>query len=109
MNGHVGMNEPGSPENSRARVTEIAPLTQQVGQKYFSNRQPPDKGLTLGMADILESSHVFLLVNGSKKASIIQQVMEGEISENLPASLLRRHTSLEIYLDKEAASGLHSI
>ena len=106
MNGHIGMNEPGSSVNSRSRLCEIEPITQQVGQKYFTNKQTINKGITLGIATIMEASHVFLLVNGSKKAVITRQAIEGEISEKLPASLLRRHSSLNVYLDKEAASML---
>jgi galactosamine-6-phosphate isomerase len=106
MNGHIGMNEPGSSVNSRSRLCEIEPITQQVGQKYFTNKQTINKGITLGIATIMEASHVFLLVNGSKKAAITRQAIEGEISEKLPASLLRRHSSLNVYLDKEAASML---
>ncbi|HVZ96520.1 MAG TPA: glucosamine-6-phosphate deaminase [Chitinophagaceae bacterium] len=106
MNGHIGMNEPGTSANSRSHLAEIDTVTQQVGQKYFTSQQTIDKGITLGIATIMEASAIFLLVNGSKKASITRQVIEDEISEKLPASLLRRHPSLYVYLDKEAASML---
>ncbi|MEO9071282.1 MAG: hypothetical protein ABI261_09615, partial [Ginsengibacter sp.] len=35
MNGHVGMNEPGTDPSLHAHISEIDPITQQVGQKYF--------------------------------------------------------------------------
>ncbi len=106
MNGHIGMNEPGTPDNSRSRLTEIDSITQQVGQKYFSKKRKIDKGLTLGIATIMDASHIFLLVSGSKKAAITRQVIEDEVSEKLPASLLRRHPSFTVYVDKDAASML---
>jgi len=106
MNGHVGMNEPGTPSSSRSHVADIDPLTQEVGQKYFSGKRTIEKGITLGISTILDAGRIFLLVSGSRKAPITRQVLEDEISETLPASLLRRHPSLFVYLDKEAASQL---
>lgn len=104
LNGHVGMNEPGTPANSRCHVAEIDSLTQQTGQKYFKEARPLSHGLTLGIDNLLESRHVILIVSGSKKAAIVQKVLEEEISEALPASLLRRHNNLSVYLDAAAAS-----
>ena len=108
MNGHIGMNEPGSSRLSRSRVAQLDPITQQVGQKYFNNAQQLTEGLTLGIGTLLESKHIILLVNGSHKAGIVKRVMEGDISEEIPASLLRLHPSLSVYLDTAAASLLQS-
>lgn len=104
MNGHVGMNEPGTPASLHSHIADIDPITQQVGQKYFKQSQQLTKGITLGIANLMEARHVILLVSGSKKAEIVKQVLEEEISEHLPASSLRRHKNLSVYLDAEAAS-----
>jgi glucosamine-6-phosphate isomerase len=103
LNGHVGMNEPHTPVSSRAHVAQLEPITTQTGQKYFSTAQTLDRGLTLGLASLLESSTLFLLVSGKKKAAIVQRALEGDISEAVPASLLRRHPGLRVYLDEDAA------
>ena len=103
MNGHIGMNEPGTPVSSRTHVNELDPLTAQVGQKYFKTATELKDGITLGIATLLESKHIFLLVSGSKKAAIIKEVLEGAISEEVPATLFLNHANLTIYLDKEAA------
>ena len=104
MNGHVGMNEPGTDPSLHAHISEIDAITQQVGQKYFKQNQEITHGITLGIADIMEATHVILLVSGRKKASIVQRVFEGEISEQIPASLLRTHKNFSVYLDEEVAS-----
>ena len=103
LNGHIGMNEPGTPVNSRAHVSELHPMTKEVGQKYFRDKRDLSKGLTLGLANLLGSKHVMLMVNGAHKAAIVKEIMNTEISEQLPASLLRNHSSARIYLDKQAA------
>jgi galactosamine-6-phosphate isomerase len=104
MNGHVGMNEPGTSINFHSHVTHLDPTTQQVGQKYFKKEQKLTRGITLGMATLMEARNIILLASGKHKAEIIQKIVEGEISEKLPATLLRNHSALKIYLDADAAS-----
>jgi len=106
MNGHVGMNEPGTDPASHSHISTIAEETQKVGQKYFTKAQMLSKGITLGIADIMDARNVILLINGAKKGRIAQQVLEEEISPGLPASLLRRHKHYTVYLEKEAAQFL---
>lgn len=103
MNAHVGMNEPGTSPSLHSHVSEIDSITQQVGQKYFKEKTALSKGITLGIANLMEARNVFLLVNGKKKAEIVKQVLEGEISEQFPASLLRNHKNFNVYLDAGAA------
>ena len=103
MNGHIGMNEPGTSSLSRSHIAEIDPITQKTGQKYFNSEQDLSQGLTLGLATLMEVRQIILVVNGRHKAPIVKKVMEEEISEQLPASLLRNHPGLVVYLDKDAA------
>jgi len=104
LNGHVGMNEPGTSVTSRTHISTLDPITAQTGQKYFKEAQTLTNGITLGLGTILDSRNIFLLVSGAKKASIVKTVLEGEISEKVPATMLRRHPGLRIYLDGEAAA-----
>jgi glucosamine-6-phosphate isomerase len=108
INGHVGMNEPGTSAALRSHVTAIDSQTQATGQKYFKEKQRLTKGITLGLATIMEARKIVLLVSGQHKAKITQRVLEGEISEQFPAGLLRRHAGLSVYLDKEAGGLLTS-
>ncbi len=103
MNGHIGMNEPGTPLNKRSHVTDLDSTTKQVGQKYFKKNQKLTQGITLGLTTLMEARHIILLVSGKHKAEITQKIIEEEISEKLPATLLRHHPALKIYLDAEAA------
>jgi glucosamine-6-phosphate isomerase len=103
MNGHIGMNEPGTSPSLRSHVTALEPITQKVGQKYFKEQQQLTEGITLGLATLMESKHIILLISGSHKAEIVRRLIKKEISKQLPASLLRNHSGLKIYLDKAAA------
>jgi len=104
LNGHIGMNEPGTDPSLHTHITAIDPVTQQSGQKYFTHPQPLNQGITLGIADIMEPRHVILLISGGKKAEIARAILEDEISDQLPASFLRNHENYTVYLDKDAAS-----
>ena len=104
LNGHVGMNEPGSSRFERSHVAALDAQTQEVSQKYFSDKKLVSQGITLGLGTLLDSKHIFLIVTGKHKAEIIKNVIEGDISEAIPASLLRNHKDFTIYLDADAAS-----
>jgi galactosamine-6-phosphate isomerase len=104
LNGHVGMNEPGTPASLRAHVAQIAEETRVVGQKYFDSAKELSKGLTLGLATLLDAKHVFLVANGTKKAAIVQKISTEAPTEALPATLLKNHPGFRMYLDAEAAA-----
>jgi glucosamine-6-phosphate isomerase len=108
MNGHIGMNEPGTSPALRSHVTTLDPITQKVGQKYFKEQQQLTKGITLGLATLMESKHIILLVSGEHKTEIVQRLIKEEISELLPASLLHNHPGAKIYIDKAAAQLISS-
>lgn len=108
LNGHIGMNEPGTPATLRSHVTELDSITRQVGQKYFTSKQPLSRGITLGLQTLLEARHLILMVSGAHKAEIVRRVLEEEISDGLPATLLRRHPGLSVLLDRAAAESIQS-
>jgi galactosamine-6-phosphate isomerase len=103
MNGHVGMNEPGTSSLLHSHLSEIDPQTQQAGQKYFSQPTKLSHGLTLGIANLKEAKNILLIANGEHKASIVKKILNEDPSEQLPATLLHNHPGLRIYLDKSAA------
>lgn len=103
LNGHIGMNEPGTSAFLYSHVTHLAKETQTIGQKYFSQPKDLSKGLTLGLATLLAAKHIFLLANGRSKAGIVKKFLEEPESEQIPATVLKKHPNLTVYLDHEAA------
>lgn len=104
MNGHIGFNEPGTSFNNLSHVIELDEVTKSVGQKYFNEQAELGKGITLGFKHLLNAKKVFLLANGSKKAEVIKKTVEGQVTENFPASIIRQHENSVILIDEEAAS-----
>jgi glucosamine-6-phosphate deaminase len=105
-NGHIGFNEPGAPFGSRTRVVRLAESTRRVNASDFEEGQVPERAITVGMATIFEAREVLLLASGANKARAAAAALQGEISETVPASMLRRHPNATFLLDREAASAL---
>jgi glucosamine-6-phosphate deaminase len=58
------------------------------------------------MATIFESKSVLLLASGTNKAGAVAAVVEDDVSESMPASMLRSHPDAVLFLDEGAASDL---
>ncbi len=102
-NGHIGFNEPGTPFTSRTHVTELAKATVQANARFFTSiTDVPTQSITTGIETILSSKKIVLLANGKDKAPALQALIEGSITEDMPASALRGHQDVTIIADIEA-------
>ena len=104
MNGHIGFNEPGTSFNKLCHVAELDNTTKSVGQKYFKEETVLHQGITIGLGHLLNAKKVFLQANGKRKAEVIKKTVEGEVTENFPASIMQQHSNGFILIDEEAAS-----
>ena len=105
INGHLGFNEPGSNIQEQSHVVRLQEITKKVGRKYFNEWKQLSMGITLGLSRILESKAVLLLANGNKKTAIIRQLIISEVTEKIPASILKLHPYSFLLLDQAAAAG----
>jgi glucosamine-6-phosphate deaminase len=105
-NGHIGFNEPGAPFDSRTRVVPLSESTRLVNAGDFESDRAPERAITVGMATIFESREVLLLASGTNKAAAVTAAVEGEVSESVPASMLKNHPNTTLFLDEDAASDL---
>lgn len=101
-NGRLGLNEPGSAADAPTRVTRLAPSTRRTSRSHGSGREP-EWGMTLGMQAILDSVEVWLLVTGSRKAEILDRMLNGPIGPDVPATYLRDHPNAVVLADRAAA------
>jgi glucosamine-6-phosphate isomerase len=106
MNGHLGLNEPGTSFYLYSHIVNLDETTKIVGQKYFSGNVELSSGITLGIRYVMEATTVFLQMNGIRKADIAKKLVDSEITNALPASALKGHKNSFLLLDKEAAGKL---
>lgn len=105
-NGHIGANEPGTPADSTLFVADSCESTIQATQDLFglTREETPVQMFTMGFREIMAADCVILAASGKKKAEAVKAVVEGEITEQVPASLLRNHGNFIFIVDEEAAS-----
>jgi len=103
MNGHLGLNEPGTSFHLYSHIVELDDTTKTVGQKYFSGDVKLTAGITLGLKYVTEAKTVILQLNGARKAGVTKQLIQSEISPAFPASIVKSHMNSFLLLDKEAA------
>ena len=100
VNGHIAFNEPGSEASCTTRLVVLTESTQRVNNTRYN------QGLTVGIGEILSSKKIILMATGEQKAEIISALVHGQITTDLPASLLKNHPDFSVYLDPAAASKL---
>ena len=104
MNGHIALNEPGTPFTTYAHVADLAETTITVGQKYFSGPTVLQQGITLGLQHLLDAKEAILLASGAGKAPVIKTALTGPVTEAFPASILQRHPNGLVWLDAAAGA-----
>jgi len=103
LNGHIGFNEPGSTADSPTRVVDLHPDSREAAEGYGAE-EAPRRGITIGLARLLEAKELWLLVTGERKAAILRAALEGPETPDVPASYLRRHPNCRVFADDPAAS-----
>lgn len=101
VNGHVGFNEPAEFLQPHAHLAQLSEASLSHAMLGHSSARPV-YGLTLGMADLLQSRHVLLLVTGAAKRLPLQRLLSGRITTQFPASLLQLHPSTLLLCDAAA-------
>lgn len=88
-------------ETHRVRIKKEYPWYQTI--ESFFKEMMPDYIYTMGPASIMKVKHLVLIVNGEHKQEAIKRLIEGEISTDFPASVLRMHPNLTIIIDEDAS------
>ncbi len=104
QNAHLGFNEPGSAEDSPARVIDLEPITVEANRKWFGGDYAPSKGATTGLRTILAARRILIMAYGPHKASAVRAMLEGPRDAACPASFLQTHANVHLFLDPAAAS-----
>jgi 6-phosphogluconolactonase/Glucosamine-6-phosphate isomerase/deaminase len=105
--GNMGYNEPGSHYNSRTRLITLNYNTRvSSASDFFGVEYVPFHALTIGIETILSARQIFYIAWGEGKAGAIAKMVEGPITDQVPASYLQNHKNINVYVDKAAAAEL---
>jgi len=105
QNGHIAFNEPGTPFDSTFSIVPIPQSTVTARAELFGGEdRVPRLGITMGIRDIMMSKKILLVASGAGKAEAVRQIINGPVTEDLPASVLRLHPDVVFIIDKAAAT-----
>jgi glucosamine-6-phosphate deaminase len=103
LNGHIGFNEPGSPFHSPTRRVALTHSSIKANAAYWGGEdRVPRHAFTLGLGTLGRAQHIVLLVNGTHKAAILDKVLNGPVTPDIPATVLRTLPHVTIIADRAA-------
>lgn len=108
MDGHIAYNEPGSPFDGGSHVVTLQEESRQscLDYGFESIDDVPREGMSQGIGTIMQSKQLIMIAKGSKKASLVKRMLEGQVSEDFPSSIIQKHPHVIVVLDQEAAKEL---
>ena len=101
-NGHIGFNEPGTPFDSRTQVVGLTDVTIKDNSRFFDKIEDvPTRALSMGLETIMDTKSILFLASGEVKRDAVNALINGEITEEIPVTILRKHENLTVMLDKD--------
>jgi glucosamine-6-phosphate deaminase len=108
-NGHIAFNDPPADFETEAPYIVVnldeACKAQQMGEGWFPTLDDvPAQAISMGIKQILKSRAIVCTVPDERKAQAVKGAVEGEVTPQVPASILQTHSATTLYLDPPAAS-----
>lgn len=102
-NGHIGFNEPGTSFDQETFIVELTQKTREDNARFFNSiDEVPTHAITMGIKNIMQAKQILLLASGKSKQEAVKKLLEGEITEEFPASVLKNHPNVIVIIDEEA-------
>lgn len=99
-NGHIAFNEPGTSFDSETHVIELTPSTREANARFFASLdEVPTHAVTMGIASILHAKEIILIACGENKRDAMQALVDGDVTVEVPVSVLNNHPNVVIYTD----------
>ncbi|MGL5616147.1 MAG: glucosamine-6-phosphate deaminase, partial [Sarcina sp.] len=107
-NGHVAFNEPNEYLTVGSHETKLTQSTIEANARFFNSMdEVPKTAITMGLGGIMQAKKILVIANGEGKAEVVEQLMNGKITTEVPASMLQMHRDVTIIVDEAAASKLN--
>ena len=112
-NGHLAFNDP--PADFETEEPYIVVdldencRKQQVSEGWFATlNEVPRRAISMSIKQILKARDILGIVPDERKAEAVRACVELDVSPLHPASILRTHKSVTLYLDNQSSSLLRS-
>lgn len=108
--GNIAANEPGSSITSSSRIILIDQTSRdEMTNSFGTQEQVPPCSITMGIHTLLSAHKLFLTAWGEEKSEIVQKIVEGAITDAVPASFVQTHNDAKFVIDLAAAAKLTRI
>ena len=109
-NGHIAFNDPHVADLNDPVKVKIIDLDfeckqQQVSDGCFGSlNSVPSLAITLTVPALMAGKYIYGIVPGKNKAKAVYRTLYNKISEQCPASVLRRHSQAVLFLDEDSSA-----
>lgn len=101
--GHIGFNEPNESFDRTTHRVALKEKTIQDNSRFFQTiDEVPKYAITMGIKAIMQAKKILLVVSGEKKSVILEKVLFGPITPEVPASVLQLHPDVTVVADRAA-------
>ena len=108
--GNIATNEPGSTLSSTSRIILIDQTSRdEMTNSFGTQEQVPPCSITMGIHTLLSAHKLFITAWGEEKSDIVEKIVEGPITDAVPASFIQTHNDAKFFIDLSAASKLTRI
>lgn len=110
-NGHLAFNDPPADFQTEEAYIVVnldeACRRQQLGEGWFQTlADVPQRAISMTIREILRSNEILCVVPDARKADAVARCLQGEITRQAPASILRTHPGTFLYLDADSSARL---
>ncbi len=111
-NGHLAFNDPPADFTTEAPYLNVrldeACRRQQVDEGWYASLAAvPENAITMSVSRIMASRLIVCSVPEQRKAFAVRAAIEGALTPEVPASILRLHSNTHLHLDRASASLLY--
>ena len=104
-NGHIGFNEPADVFPKGTNCVTLQKSTIEANARFFASiDEVPTQAYTMGIQTIMMAKKILMVVNGEGKAEIVKKAFFGDVTPQVPASILQLHQDVTIVGDEAAFS-----
>ena len=107
QNGHIGFNEPDTPFDSLTHEVTLTESTIEANARFFEHEdEVPRYAYSMGIGSIMKAKEILLVAYGAAKADAVAAMIEGPVTEDMPASILQKHANVTVIIDEAAGAKL---
>ena len=103
----MAFNEPDEKLNQRTSIIKLTDETIKANSRFFDSEDDvPKYAISMGMGDAFNAKTLVVMASGKNKHDAVKRLLEEDtIYPQFPASFLKLHPNVYLFVDEEAYNG----